>query len=236
MATIERFNSVSFKNLFNQSKNTFLYDDYIGFFNWSKGGNQAGTGAGIAFIASIDSNHSGVEQCSTGTTATGWSCLSTTPNSFKFSTVTNELFIYEFVMRTDVLSDATNEYVVYFGLGDNIAANTEPSNGCYFKYVRTTSVNYQICTASAGTRTTTTTSIAYPASTYSRYKITVLGNTLANFYINDTLLGPIATNINTSNPICAFMKIVKTVGTTARQIYEDSFLIDKDVVLSLIHI
>lgn len=227
---LQTTDSIRMRDFFRLKDSTFLYDDYMGFNAWSKGVNFSGTGAGYAFIASIDTNHSGVMQVTTGTTATGRCCFSTTANSLKFSTVPTELTVYETVVRTDVLSTATQEYVVYWGIGDNIAVSTEPANGAYFKYVRTTSVNYQICTASAGTRTITTTGTVVPASTYARFKITVLGNTLVSFYIDDVLIGTIATNINTTNPLACFLKIVKTIGTTARQWYEDSFFLDKDVV------
>lgn len=230
MSVIERFNSTSFKNLFAQKNSTFLYDDYMGYFLWSKGTNESGTGAGGAFIASIDKDHGGVVQVSAGTTSTGWCSFSTNPNTLRFSSVSTEITFFEAVIRTDVLSTAAQEYVVYWGIGDNVTANTEPSNGAYFKYVRTTSVNYQICTASAGTRSITTTSTAVPASTFVRFKIIVKGNSLASFYINDVLVGTLATNIPTASSLSCFLKIVKTAGTTARQWYEDSYLIDKDVV------
>ncbi len=227
---LQSTDSIRMRDFFRLKDSTFLYDDFMCFNAWSKGNNFSGTGAGYAFIASIDKDHNGVMAIITGTTATGWSSFSTTANSLKFSSVATELTVYEAVIRTDVLSTATQEYIVYFGLGDNIAANTEPTNGAYFKYVRTTSVNFQICTASAGTRTITTTSNAVPASTYARYKIVVAGNSSATFYINDVLIGTIATNINTTNPLACFLKIVKTAGTTSRQWYEDSFFLDKDVV------
>ncbi len=227
---LQSTDSIRMRDFFRLKNSAFLYDDFMCFNAWSKGNNFSGTGAGYAFIASIDKDHNGVMAIITGTTTTGWSSFSTTANSLKFSSLATELTVYEVVIRTDVLSTATQEYVVYFGIGDNIATNAEPANGAYFKYVRTTSVNFQICTASGGTRSITTTSNAVPASTYARYKIVVAGNTLVSFYINDVLIGTIATNINTTNPIACFLKIVKTVGTTSRQWYEDSFFLDKDVV------
>lgn len=225
---LQSTDSIRMRDFFRLKNSAFLYDDYMGYFLAIKGSNFL-TGS-VAFIASIDKDHGGVVQITTGASATGWCCFTTQANALRFSSVATEITVWESVIRTDVLSTATQEYVVYFGIGDNVGANTEPANGAYFKYVRTTSVNYQICTASAGTRTLTTTSTAVPASTFVRFKIIVEGNSLASFYINDVLVGTSATNIPTASSLACFIKIVKTVGTTARQWYEDSFFLDKDVV------
>lgn len=59
------------------------------------------------------------------------------------------------------LSTAADEYVIHWGFIDNANANAEPTNGCYFRYLRTTDGDFIACvTSDNGARTVTVTAVS----------------------------------------------------------------------------
>lgn len=138
-------------------------------------------------------------------------------------------WMQEWVMGIPVLSNGTDEYITNFGFSD-ATTGADATDGVYFQYDRTNSVNWLAVTANNSTLTKLNTGVA--ASTiaiggFTKFKIVVnaAGNN-ADFYISDVL----RTNITTNIPIGAgrnttagcFMR--KTVGTAASTNLYDYFL------------
>lgn len=123
-------------------------------------------------------------------------------------------------------ADATDDYVVVFGFGDQFTANAEPTNGAYFAYRRATDGAYWVCvTRDNGIETKTVTAVTAAAySTLRRLKITVneAGSSVA-FSIDGTVVATHTTNIPTAagRRVGHGLKVYKTAGTTARWMYAD---------------
>jgi hypothetical protein len=91
-------------------------------------------------------------------------------------------------------------FTARFGLGDT-TGNADQANGIYFEYTGTVAgtVNWAFKTATANTRTTTTSAVAITATTF--YKLSWVLNaagTSVGFYINNSYIASIATNIPTA--------------------------------------
>jgi hypothetical protein len=121
-----------------------------------------------------------------------------------------------------LLSTAIEEFILYSGYGDNCAAG-DMTDGCYFKYDRTVSLNWLAVTANGGVRTITDTGIPVVAAVWSRLRIVVNALcTAAQFFINDILVATNVANLPSGAvSTSALHKIEKTVGINQRQYYID---------------
>jgi hypothetical protein len=167
----------------------------------------------------------GVLQIDTGTTATGRAALNRMVNQVQLG-----YCAFEQVWRQaiEVLSNATERFIVTTGFADNSAINGEPTDGVYFRYSdNVNSGNWQCCTRNGGALNETIVNTTVAASTnYSIFRINVNeAATSAEFYINDVLVGTITTNIPSTagNFTGILTKIEKTVGLTQRNLSIDYF-------------
>lgn len=209
-------------------RETVLYDDFMGSTNagttnWIAVTNGVNSGVTIATQPIIDSKHNGVMSLSTGTNNSGRCTYHNGLTNFIFGNVGN--INSDSIIKVPVLSDVAQEYSIEIGLGDNTGATADQTNGIYFKYDRTISVNWIIVCSNAGVRTSTTTSIAVQTTNWN--KLSIITNPVTAtcyFYVDSVLAGSINTNIPT--PTTAIMgylfKIRKTAGTTARLLNVDS--------------
>jgi hypothetical protein len=103
----------------------------------------------------------------------------------------------------------------------NAAANL--TDGAYFTYIDNASAGqWAAVTADGSVRTTTASGITVAAGTWYKLRVEVnAAGTSATYYIDDTLVATIATNIPTTNVCGTGLKIVKTVGTTNRLVNID---------------
>ncbi|MDD4877093.1 MAG: hypothetical protein PHQ86_08215 [Dehalococcoidales bacterium] len=194
------------------------FDDFIGGTVVSgnigdKGWNSEISGADAAvLITSGETNSPGLYYVGTGSTATGRVSL--------FPSITNPTYsnikiagLDNIIMRISIgtLSSAPEEYIVRFGFGDVTSADFV--DGVYFEYDRTTSVNWQYCTASGSTRTKTTSSVAVSAA-YHKLQIRVSSaKDTVEYYVDGVSLGKITTNIPTDYTTI-MLQYLKTVGST----------------------
>lgn len=173
----------------------------------------SGAGAAISNGAvAVTGNYNGITQLSTGTTATGRTFL-TSLNQFipSWGTFTSEFSAF----LTDI--PVAQNYTVYLGFGNTTTA--EPTSGLYFTI--TNGTNWIARTANGGTRTSTTTSVAFTLNRWWRFRIQYTSPN-ALYYINDTLVAIISTNIPTTR-IGPTIGIIKSIGTTAFPLTCDYF-------------
>lgn len=189
----------------------------------------SGTGATqTPLSAPLDTQSSGVVNNSTGTTTTGRANITTDENAVTFG---GGIRTYYAKFQIPTLSDGTDSFVVLAGWFNGFS--TTPTNGLYFLYRHT--VNGGKLTGIATNNSTTdNTSIQSPAAvvagTWYGVKIVVnAAGTQVDYYIWSagawSLLGSItnAAHIPTgiTKPCMAGIFILKSAGTTARNLYVD---------------
>lgn len=215
----------------NFERELFFYDDFI--VNTTAGSTAllttvSGFGAAVALDNTKATNaHHGILRLTTGTTATGRASINTT-------TTLSQIFFSggQVAFQTSIfiptLSNATQRYSLRIGFGDNVAAGNFV-DGVYIEYDDSLSANWQYATSSNSTRTKNNSTVTV-ATGWNELKIIVNSTgTNADFYINNTLLGSITTNIVTTlvRATGVVIKIEKSVGTTASLIYCDYLAFNK---------
>lgn len=199
-------------------------------FQWNSAASQDGwliTSASGAWsiVAPTSSNRPGVIQLSTSTSSTA------NPNA-----IDNLSMMYlgggavaiEFGLRLNTaIPDVTDDYDVWFGLGDTTSGFAQ-TDGVYFFLDRPThATDWQIAVAKAGSRTTGGTGVAASNGTWRRFRIEVNADaTSVAFYIDgNQVSGSPLTGANipntSSNLLGKIMAMVKTAGTSARTVQVD---------------
>jgi hypothetical protein len=157
--------------------------------------------------------------CATGTTAAGWASYKTHGLGFLFGAGE---YTFEADIYLALLSTAIEEFDCCLGFCDTDSANQV--DGAYFRYDRAISgVNWQACTANNSVRTLTNTGVA-AVTGWTRLKVVAnLTGTVISYYINDILVATNTTDIPTAvgREFPAMMRILKSVGITARELYID---------------
>jgi len=196
----------------------FIYYSTTGTIYWPWFMSANGTGSKAQISAGL-ATHPGIMTLETGTTTTGAGSVgkSTTINNIILGGGYVEL---NFIFNLNALSDATDEYSFYMGMGTgfSVFAANPGNDAVAFSYVRTTSVNWQGITKLGGVTTTATggSNIAV-ATGWNHFKITInAGATSASFYINGTLIGTSASNIPTATAISPGVIGKKSAGTNNR--------------------
>ena len=120
------------------------------------------------------------------------------------------------------LSDATDNYLLYFGFLDSVAA--EPSDGAYLRYNHANnSGNWETISADASVRTINGSSTALSTSQWSQIRVVMYPNNTAEYYVNGTSLGRNTTNLPGNSRGFSFGAYIrKTAGTNARTMLLDS--------------
>ena len=123
--------------------------------------------------------------------------------------------IMEARLLIDVLSNATDEYKIYFGLQDQRFSATL-THGIFFTYDRVTATTWDGKTRNSGTSTTVTGGTVV-ADTWVTLRIVVAADGgSAEFFINGSSIGTSSTNMpSTSTSLRGSLGIYKTAGTTA---------------------
>lgn len=172
----------------------------------------SGTGTAITIVTG-SVGHPGVIQQSTGTTASGRASTVSQATCILFGSGT---YTFEAMVKLPILGEASQRYTYYVGFGGTSTAG-DMVNGVYFQYIDSASTFWQIKTSTNSVRTTNTTTTTVVASTWYKLKIVVTDATSASFYINDTLVGSISTNIPSAvtRETGIIVKIEKSNGTTA---------------------
>lgn len=215
--------------LMNPSKQFWMYDDFVSsttdeaFCDYTWVQSSSGTGAQLLIdtTSNVTQGHPGVARCETGTTTSGRCAGYFASNTFDLTIGT---WTKEWLVNIPALSDATDEYDISIGFGD-LPGGVNQTDGVYFLYNRTASVNWQMATAKGNTRTETATSTAV-ATGWTKLKIVARGaDSEADYYINGTLVGTVTTNYPSSVQTGLFFGIHKSAGTTSRDFLVDYMML-----------
>jgi hypothetical protein len=123
-------------------------------------------------------------------------------------------WIFETLVNFETLSTAANEYVATFGLIDG-RNNDAISEGVYFEYDRTNSVNFIGVTESGGTRTEVDSSVAVAVADTDWFTLRFEINADASsveFFVDGTSIGTSTTNI-TSSDLQLLIRGLKSAST-----------------------
>lgn len=196
-----------------------LYDDFIGSINSSSNiaSNLSWVQSNFLDITqSNDSAHPGVI-CSVALAVGGTAyvmlgeLLTTSVNAILLG---GGAITVNWVFKINTLSDGTNRYILYMGLGDTTSAASDQSNGCYIKYSdNINSGNWVGNTASSSSRTVVNSAIAATAAWHNAQIVINAAGTSVTYFMDGVSLGTaITTNIPTTS-IAPFIKMDRTAGT-----------------------
>lgn len=170
-----------------------------------------------SFATNLDTTHWGAMRLDTGTTAAGIANISLDTDTILLG---SGVTIFKAAVYIPTLSTAAQEFNFRIGLGNvNLGAFT---NGIFFQYLRTSSVNWRCLTTKAGTSTTTTTTTAVAAGAWIRLMWVLNDATSVEFFINEVSVGTNSTNIPTAN-VGPNIQLTKTAGLTSRVVDTDYF-------------
>lgn len=127
-------------------------------------------------------------------------------------------FTYEAKINIGTLANVTDDYDYYIGMNDGWHS-AFPSNGCYFRYLRSSSANWLRITKNGGTETSTDTGIAVTTG----WHIMRMQGTSSSvdFTIDGVSAGSNSTNLPTNPFNIAMAMVVKLAGTSSLLFYKD---------------
>lgn len=186
----------------------------------------SGTAAAVTFNdAAIHTlYHVGIASCATGSTTTGRAAV-VTPTSDCIQLGSGAVVLEMLIRTPSSLSDATNRYNCIAGLHDDFANSISAVDGVFFHYRDNLNTGKWLATCTgAATTSTADTGITVAASTWYCLRIEInAGATEAKFYIDETLVATITTDVPTGaseqTGVCAGIR--KGAGTTSRVMYVD---------------
>lgn len=181
---------------------------------WFTGASSSGTAA--LDTAAGEAGKYGVLLFNTSTGATA-KCYSSSNNPGQILVGAGGMGItVEQHFKINDLSSATEQYVVRMGMHDGLTGSTV-TDGIYIEYASSDSVNWQYCTAAAGTRSVNASSKVVTTGWHTTtIKINAAGDTIS-YYVDGELIGSETTNIPTDQ-LGITAQLIKTAGTTDRQI------------------
>lgn len=163
----------------------------------------------------------GILVCSTSTSATARAGLITN-TSTAIRLGANESLV-EMRVRIPTVSDGTNTFTVRGGFMSDMGGDAP--NGVFWRYTHSVnSGNWQGVARNNNSETATNFSTAPVTSGWQRLTIIVnAAGTSAEFFINGTSVGTVASNIPTASgrETAIGFSIIKTAGTTARTLLMD---------------
>lgn len=140
-------------------------------------------------------------------------------NSYHLSA---QVMFFDIRCYVTALSTSSEEYVVNVGFGEQVDA-TAFGDGVFFSYDRATDGDFWTCkTANSGGTTKTVTAVAPTAGAYQTLSV-FFTTTSVKFYIAGTLVATHTLTIPVDNLCAPKLRIVKTVGSTARRLVTDFF-------------
>lgn len=177
-----------------------------------------GIGSGFAQPTTLISSTMGAVQLTAGTTAISSASITKNANVY-IPTVSTGVNVSEYRVLIPAISDVNGTYVARIGYGDTTVPANENTNGVFF--ITNANNTLDLKTVKAGVATIITTGIPIVLNRYFNLKIEIdYALTNCQFYIDNTLLGVITTNIPVVG-ITPQVRISKTVGLTVKTICVD---------------
>lgn len=130
---------------------------------------------------------------------------------------------YNWVVQVPTLATVGDDFITLCGLVESVSgfgSGNGGSDGVFFKYNRSSNINWLCVTRSSNTETSTDSGVAVSTSYVRLTAIVNAAGTSIQFYINGSLVATNATNIPTSS-IGWGAQILKTAGTNARSFNVD---------------
>lgn len=195
-------------------------EDFFSTQGW-QGSLIANNSVGTTTTGAGEQDAPGILTCSTTTGTTARAGLITN-TSTAIRLGANEA-IFEWRIRIPTLSDATNNFTVRGGFMSDMGGDAP--NGVFWRYNHgVNSGNWQGVARTNNSESATNFSTAPITTGWQRMTIVVnAAGTLAEFFINGTLVGSVTSNIPTANSreIAIGFGIIKTTGSTARTLLVD---------------
>jgi hypothetical protein len=210
---------------------TIFFDDFMtaqgsGDMEWVLGVNGTSSGGGAT----------GAVQGEFGVAYNGAQGNGGASNGYHYIALTGFLPAYgktyvEIKMRTTTLSDVTDPYLLYMGLGDT-TAHGDQNDGVYFLYDQATNGDYWAGKAAgSGTRTSLVfdggggrATAAVTGSASHTLGLVINDSTSVDFYVGRSYKGSITTNLpDTTESLGFIMKLDKTTGANTRNFVVDYF-------------
>jgi hypothetical protein len=191
----------------------------------------SGSGSANSVDTTDYASHIGVLSSETGTTTSGRAAIALRLGSLV--TLGNGDLQFSWVSSIPTLSTVAEEFIVVDGLGNLVTG--EPTDGVYFLYDRLNrGTTWQLVTAEDGARTYTDTAVVVTAGAWYRMRAVVnaAGTSVQGFIgVNGADPTLVATDSGanipiTSDPLGPLAAIVKSAGTTTRQVLSDFFVLD----------
>jgi hypothetical protein len=176
-----------------------------------------GAGASAALSGStFGADRPGVATLQTGTDTTGFASLATVIHEV------NGGSIFTSEIKINNLSTVSDEFQVWVGWG-NTANASDFTNGYFFRYRRTASTNWQICTLNSTTETAVNTATAVQENAWITLQLKINDNRdVVEYFVNGNRVGVVNTNLPASNAfLYGVAKVVKSAGTTNRTVDVD---------------
>lgn len=203
-------------------RTVYLYDDFVsgnttgdnvvGALGWRR---YAASGGSVAAWSIPDSDVFGSANLTTSTTSGGNAAI-----YLNFSNIGNGSG--RSIIRFRMMLNSTSNVISRHGFGDAVGSGVSLVDGVYFYYDPGTSANWQIRTVSNSTQTSVTTSVAANTS-WNWYRIEMTSSR-ADFYINDSLVGSITTNIPSGNSrLFGIVNEAWTTDTVNKVVWIDVF-------------
>lgn len=219
--------NLSYKNvgsILQPNKDITIYDDFTSIvasdeFSLISTGGSIAVGALNGVIAG--QNNVGIYTLSSGNTNSNFGSYILGNSSGSGYFAINGDMIYETLIYLPILSMSTTRYYSIFGISDSITSSATDNtvDGIYFFYFDATSSNWIIKTRSNSVESTLTTSVAVTANTWIKLRIEYNhATTTATFFINNTSVGSLNTNIPLTLARASGLniKMQKTVGNGQR--------------------
>ncbi len=180
------------------------------------------SGSGASHNLNQFNGRFGVVDHNTGTTSSGTAKLyGGDPANPNWMAKPAAGFWFEWCIRLEDLSDATNRYIVNVGILDSLNVDAA-ADSVIFRYSdNVNSGKWQLECKSAVAQTTADSGISVAADTWYRLRAVIYNSSLAEFFINGVSVGTITTNIPNNRDSGFGMILTKTAGTTNRIAYSD---------------
>lgn len=184
-------------------------------------GDNSGAGAAQSALSTPSYDRPGVISNSTGTTTTGRSAITSVASSMRLGF---GRCLCETALNIPALSNSTQRFKVIIGFV-NILSGNQPSEGVYWRYGDNDNTGkWQAVCTTGGVETTIDSGVTVAAATWYNLAVDINSDgSIATFWLNNSIVGTITTNIPLSTAIQSAVSIRKTAGTTARTVQIDYF-------------
>jgi hypothetical protein len=205
----------------------YIWEDFLGTnAAMTTGWNLRSSSSGAVLYDQNENGHYGTIKLHTSTNASAKAMMKSTRYGFRPG---NGPIRGAFLIKINALSDGTDTFVIDVGCSDADNEGSTQANGIYFYYTHSANSGNWICRCrSSSTDTDINTSTAPVANTWTLLEFEVnAGGTSVEFFIDQSSEGSTSTNIPSAASSCGgpYFRIVKSAGTTERQLFADFALV-----------